>query len=266
MEDLALPEKEAMAAAAVDAMAVAVAVAACDPGRGNPSPAIIGTMANLVQEQTGEDLAVGVPDLSAVIGVVASLKMPLDSPVDATTVDGAEGAAASKYTGNGNDDGSDELYDIVWESMLALGRTSLHISVISIVQEKVADHLNEVGSKKRVYGTDFDDPYDTDSDVEYDYNTDDSVDKRNHASFTKKVLKELNEGRHRLVDQNGDYTCSFGCRMKDGRESSLANHANSVAMSNPKTFKERAQQKALAQFFFGDKLPDYSMKRKKNRY
>ncbi|KAM0867079.1 hypothetical protein ACQ4PT_042236 [Festuca glaucescens] len=233
--DLALPEKEAMATAAVDV------IAACDPGRGNPAPAVVGMVANPVQEQTGEDLAVGVPDLSAAAGVVASLKMPPDPPVDATTVDGAEasGAAACKYTGNGNDDGSDK--------------------------EKVADHLKEVDSKKMVYGTDFD-PYDTDSDVEYDYNTDDSVDKRNHESFTKKVLKELNEGRHRLVDQNGDYTCPFGCRIKDGKESSLVNHANSVATSNPKTFKERAKHKALANFFFGDKLPDYSMKQKKNRY
>ncbi|KAM0826429.1 hypothetical protein ACQ4PT_068885 [Festuca glaucescens] len=237
--DLALPEKEVMAAVAVDAMAAAVAVTACDPGRGNPSPTVVGTVANLIQEQTGEDLAVGMPDLSAVAGVITSLKMPLDLPVDATTVNGAEGAAASKYTGNSNDDGSDE--------------------------EKVADHLNEVGSKKRFYGTDFD-PYDMDSDVEYDYNTDDSVDKRNHVSFTKKVLKVLNEGRYRVVDQNGGYTCSFGCRIKDGRESSLANHANSVATSNPKTFKEREKHKALAHFFFGDKLPDYSMKRKKNRY
>ncbi|KAM0856459.1 hypothetical protein ACQ4PT_049119 [Festuca glaucescens] len=223
---------EAMAAAAVDASATAVAVATCDPGHGNPSLAIVSTVANPVQEQTGEDLAVGVPDLLVVADVLASLKMPLDPPVEATAIDGAEGAAASKYMGNDNDDGSDELDAIVWESMLALGQSnvlssynaslymhgliaSLHISAISILQEKVADHLNE-------------------------YNTDDSVDKRNHASFTKKGLKDLNEGRHRLVDQNGDYTCSFGCRMKDGRESSLENHANLVATSNPKTFKERA--------------------------
>ena len=53
--------------------------------------------------------------------------------------------------------------------MLLSCLASLHISVISIVQEKVADHLNEVGSKKRVYSTDFD-PYDTDLDVEYDVN------------------------------------------------------------------------------------------------
>ncbi|KAM0917139.1 hypothetical protein ACQ4PT_009696 [Festuca glaucescens] len=195
MADPALPKKEAMATTVVDAVAAAVAVAACDPGRGNPSPAVVGTVDNPVQEQTGDDLAVGMLDLSAVAGVVASLKMSLDPPVDATEVDRAEGAAVSKYTGNGNDDGSDE--------------------------EKVADQLNEVGSKKRVYGTDFD-PYDTDSDVEH--------------------------------------------KMKDGRESFLANHANSVATSNPKTFKERAKHKALAHFFFGDKLPDYSMKRKKNRY
>ncbi|KAM0899781.1 hypothetical protein ACQ4PT_021069 [Festuca glaucescens] len=220
LADPALPKKETMGAArAVDAMgaASAVVVAACDPpGHGR--------------------------DSSAVSGAVASLKLPLDPPIDAIAVNGAKAsdAAARKYAGNGNDDGSDE--------------------------EKVADHLKEVDSKKRVYDRDFD-PYDTDSDVEYDYNTDNSVDKRNHASFTKKVLKELNEGRHKLVDKNGDYTCPFGCpRIKDGRESSLANHANSIAMSNAKTFKERSRHKALAHFFFGDKLPDYSMKRNKNRY
>ncbi|KAM0847926.1 hypothetical protein ACQ4PT_054697 [Festuca glaucescens] len=187
-----------------------------------------------------ENLTVGVPDLSAIVGVVASLNMPLDPPVNTTSVDGAEasGTVASKYAGNGNDDGSNE--------------------------EKVADHLNKVDSKKRV-NSNFD-PYDTDSDVEYDYNTDNSVNKRNHASFTKKVLKELNEGRHKLF-KNGWYTCPFGCpRIKDVKESSLANHANSIATSNPKTFEERAKHKALAHFFFGDNLPDYSRKQQKNRY
>jgi hypothetical protein len=98
------------------------------------------------------------------------------------------------------------------------------------------------------------------------YNTDNSVNKRNQASFTKKVLKELNEGRHKLV-KNRWYTCPFGCpRIKNVKESSLANHANSLATSNPKTFEERAKHKALAHIFFGDNLPDYSRKQQKNRY
>jgi hypothetical protein len=63
-----------------------------------------------------ENLTVGMPDLSAITGVVASLKMPLDPPVDTTSIDGAgaSGTVASKYAGNGNDDGSDEVCVLVY--------------------------------------------------------------------------------------------------------------------------------------------------------
>ena len=100
--DPPLPRKVSMAAA-VDA----VAIGGGHGRRGNPSPPVVGAVANPVQMQAEKNLAVGAPDLSAVAGGVVNSNMPLDPTIDATAVDEAD--AQGVAAGNVNGDGSGEV-------------------------------------------------------------------------------------------------------------------------------------------------------------